>query len=59
MSASTENLVQQIRLLEEAIRVAEANGQDSSNLKADLKYAQRKLATCNEALTEGRQILKG
>ena len=59
MSASTERLVEQIQLTERAIASAEAAGQDASSLKADLKHLQRKLQTCNEALTEGRQMLKG
>lgn len=60
MSASTERLLEQIKSTEEAITTAVASGQDASQLKEDLKYFQRKLATCNEALTEGAQkILKG
>ena len=59
MSASTEHIIEQIEALEKAICIAEAAGQDSSHLKTDLRVLQRKLATCNEALTEQRQILKG
>jgi len=59
MSASTEHLVEQIKACEAAIIVAEGQGLDSSSLKSDLRRLQQKLATCNEALTEGKQILKG
>lgn len=60
MSASTERLLEQIKNTEEAISVATAKGHDASQLKEDLKYFQRKLAMCNEALTEGAQkIIKG
>lgn len=59
MSASTERLVEQIKLTEELIATAEASGQDTSVYKADLKYLQRKLQVATEALTESRQILKG
>lgn len=59
MSASTERLVEQIRACEAAIAAAESQGLDSSDLKKELAYFQRKLAVCNEALTESRQILKG
>lgn len=59
MSASTERLLEQIKLIEVAIATAESQGQDPSTLRDDLKYYQQKLATCNEALTEGKTILKG
>ncbi len=59
MSASTERLVEQIRLTEQAIAAAEAAGTDASSLKADLRHFQRKLQVSNEALTEGKQVLKG
>lgn len=59
MSASTENLVTQIGLLEEAIAAQERAGQDASALKADLKRYQRKLQAASEALNEGKQVLKG
>lgn len=59
MSASTERLVEQIRACEAAIAAAEAQGLDATGLKTDLRYLQRKLAVCNEALTEGKQVLKG
>ena len=59
MSASTERLVEQIRATEEAIKAADVSGHDSSGLKTDLRHLQRKLQVASEALTEGRQILKG
>jgi len=59
MSASTEALLEQILLTEAAIQAAESIGQDTTSLKTDLKYFQRKLTVCNEALTEGTRILKG
>lgn len=59
MSASTERLVEQIKLTEQAIAEAEKAGKDPSGLKHDLKHLQRKLQVSNEALTEGKQVLKG
>lgn len=59
MSASTERLVEQIRACEAAIASSEAQGLDASSLKSDLKQLQRKLQVASEALTEGKQILKG
>ena len=59
MSASTENLVEQIRQTELAIVTAESAGYDASSLKRDLQHLQRKLQTASEALTEGKRVLKG
>jgi hypothetical protein len=59
MSASTENLVIQIGLLEETIAAQERVGQDVSALKEDLKRYQRKLQAASEALNESKQVLKG
>ena len=58
MSAATERLVEQISLVEQAIKTADAIGQDSTPLKEDLRLLQQKLATSNKALNEGKQILK-
>jgi len=58
MSAATERLVEQISLVEQAIKTADAIGQDSTPLKEDLRQLQQKLATSNKALNEGKQILK-
>lgn len=59
MSASTENLIEQIASTEAAIRLQEAAKADVTDLKRDLKRLQKKLAQSNDALTEGKQILKG
>ena len=59
MSASTEKLLEQITLLEQAIETAETTGQDTSKLKSELVTYQRKLDSCNHALHENKQILKG
>ena len=59
MSATTENLLEQITVIQQAIKVAEDAGRDSSVLRADLKFLNERLQVCNEALVEGRQILKG
>ena len=58
MSASTEKLVEQIELTERAITEAESSGRDVRALRDDLKHLRRKLHACNEALNEGRQVLK-
>ena len=62
MSASTEKLLEQIKLTEEALAVARRDagaGAVVAQCEADLKYLQRKLQVCNEALTEGKHVLKG
>lgn len=61
MSASTERLVEQIRLTEEALEVARRDSDVRLivEIERDLKQLQRTLAASNEALVEGRQILKG
>lgn len=58
MSASTETLIEQIKLTEELIATTEAAGRDTSVYKTDLRHLQRRLQAASEALTEGRQILK-
>jgi hypothetical protein len=59
MSASTELLLEQIKSTEEAIVAAETNKQPTSSLKQDLKSLRKKLHAANEALTEGKTLLKG
>jgi hypothetical protein len=59
MSAATEHLIEQIREVEASIKVAEQAGQDVTEHRANLTFLQRRLASLNETLTEGKQILKG
>lgn len=59
MSAHTERLLEQIRLLEQ--RLAEP-GLDTPTQVAcsnELRNLRRQLSSATEALTEGKQILKG
>lgn len=57
MSASTEKLLEEITLTEQAIVVAFERGHDPKPLQENLQYLQQKLAICNKALTEGKKIL--
>lgn len=60
MSASTELLVEQIQLKEQAIVAAEGAKQDVTVLKAELRRLQRQLVAQTEALNEGAtKVLKG
>ena len=58
MSATSEILYEQIRMLEEAVSKADAEGSDSTSLRKDLSTARSRLASVNQALTEGK-VLKG
>lgn len=59
MSATTENLVEQIVMLENTINAFEQSGQDTSELRRQLTAAYKQLNKCNQVLGEGRCILKG
>lgn len=59
MSASTELLLEQIRQQEDAIRAAAESGHDTRTMREELKKLRQRLAQASEALTEGKQILKG
>jgi hypothetical protein len=61
MSARTEKLVEEIRNTERALVECEREGNaaGAAHLKTVLRELQRQLNTSNEALTEGKQILKG
>lgn len=61
MSASTERLLEQIKLVEETLIVAKQDSQTAivAQCEADLRVLRRSLSQANEALTEGKQILKG
>jgi len=58
MSARTEQLLTEIKTLEERI-AAEQSPIVKGTLETHLAALRRQLTQANEALTEGRQILKG
>lgn len=62
MSATTERLLEQIKQAEHSLAEARALGQDPANittLEVNLTTLRARLSQANEALTEGKQILKG
>jgi hypothetical protein len=61
MSASTERLVEQIRLTEETLALAKRDGNQLlvAQCETDLRVLRKSLVNANEALTEGKQVLKG
>lgn len=60
MSAQTEWLMEQIGIVEKTIKERELIGDQTSlnHLKEALRGLQRQLTASNEALVEGRQLLK-
>lgn len=58
MSARTEQLLTEIKELEKKI-AENPDAPSSFALKKQLAMKQRELSTAFEALTEGKQILKG
>jgi hypothetical protein len=61
MSASTEKLLEEIKLAEDALLTAERSGDTvgASGAKLALQVLRKHFNKANEALTEGKQILKG
>jgi hypothetical protein len=60
MSASTEALVEKIRLVEVQLAAEPKDSPQAQPLREQLKALQRQLNTANEALNEGKQsLLKG
>ena len=59
MSATTELLLEQIRQQEDAIRAAAESGHDTKSMREELQALKSRLAKANQALNEGKQILKG
>lgn len=59
MSATTELLLEQIRQQEDAIRAAAESGHDTRSMREELGRLKKQLAQANQALNEGKQILKG
>jgi hypothetical protein len=60
MSATTERLLEQIKLTEETLAVAKRDGhaEIAEQCESDLDALRRSLASANQALTEGKQLLK-
>lgn len=60
MSASTEQLVEEIKLTEKALEEALTSGVGSTidHVTRALHELRQRLTKANEALTEGKQILK-
>jgi len=59
MSAATEVLLEEIRNTENELSRAACNPDEHARLSTKLKELRQRFSACNEALTEGRQILKG
>jgi len=59
MSATTEALYDKIRQLENEIKVITESGHDPKVARDLLKQLQEQLRSANEALTEGKTLLKG
>jgi hypothetical protein len=61
MSASTEKLLEQIKQVEEELCAAKISGNTIRiiALESNLRNLCRALNSANEALSEGKQILKG
>ena len=61
MSASTEKLLENIKLTEETLVVAKRDGNVAliAQYEADLHALRTSLASANTALTEGKTLLKG
>lgn len=62
MSATTENIADQIRLVKQRIQEAKDRGADASQLEIlETQYLDlnKKFAAATQALNEGRSVLKG
>lgn len=59
MSASTEELLQQILELEEQIRASSKTGGDTSNLQDKLTVLKEQFQLMNETLGRSDKILRG
>jgi Mg2+ and Co2+ transporter CorA len=59
MSATTELLLEQIRQQEDAIRAAAESGHDTKSMREELLKLRQRLAQANQALNEGKTLLKG
>lgn len=59
MSARTEQLVERIKLLEEELTEGKLDLNTTVLKNNELRTLRKQLSTASEALTEGKQILKG
>jgi len=62
MSASTERLLEQIKQTEETLAIAKGDPGAATTVaqcEVDLRRLRRALSSANDALTEGKQVLKG
>ena len=59
MSARTELLLEQIRDAENELSRAACNPVEHDRLSVKLQELRKQLSTASEALTEGKQVLKG
>lgn len=57
MSATSEAVHAQIVLLDEAIKMAQAEGRDTKILEEERAHCARKLQVTQKALTEGKKNL--
>ena len=58
MSATTENLLEEIRNVENELSRAACNIDEHERLSAKLKELRLRFSKCSEALTEVKQVLK-
>lgn len=61
MSATTENILEQLRQLESNLEFARNSGdvQSETHLIEQISVLKKQLMTANSALNESKQILKG
>lgn len=59
MSASTALILEQITEQEDAIRAAAESGHDTKSMREELMKLKSRLMQANQALNEGKQVLKG
>lgn len=59
MSATSEKLAEELRVLEQQLAAATAAGNDTSALLERKRVLVERLQAANASLTEGSQVLKG
>lgn len=59
MSASREILCEKIKKLEEDLLRNQNVGQSTDSIQTELSALRRQLSALNEALTEGKSLLRG